>query len=143
MSCLTWSVSTAVLDPRIGFAAFRADCSNDPDLLAHVDETLEKLRQHYTDYYEQKPSPQIPLQQSSIPVRRSPRKHDFTARYKTAQLSKNELEDYLHLRQEDWDICNPIQWWAARRAQFPNLSRLARNILSIPGTTDTLCFRIT
>jgi hypothetical protein len=28
---------------------------------------------------------------------------------------------------------DPIQWWAGRRAQFPNLSRLARDILSIPG----------
>jgi hypothetical protein len=44
-----------VLDPRIGFAAFRADCDNDSDLLAHVDETLEKLWQHYKDHYKLKP----------------------------------------------------------------------------------------
>lgn len=29
---------------------------------------------------------------------------------------------------------DPIHWWAGRRAQFPNLSRLARDILSIPGS---------
>jgi hypothetical protein len=131
-----------VLDPRIGFAAFRADCDNDSDLLTHVDETLEKLRQHYKDYYELKPHSRVPFEQppSAVPVRRSPRKHDFTARYKTTQVSKNELEDYLCLRQEDWDICDPIQWWATRRCQFPNLSQLARDILSIPGTVTSGIF---
>jgi len=29
--------------------------------------------------------------------------------------------------------CDPLQWWAGRRSQFPNLSRFARDILSMPG----------
>jgi hypothetical protein len=66
--------------------------------------------------------------------RMSPSKVNFTARYKKRMnLSVDEFEEYLKLPQEDFDLCDPIQWWAGHRAQFPNLSRLAHDILSIPG----------
>jgi hypothetical protein len=45
----------------------------------------------------------------------------------------NELEVFYRLPQEDFDMCDPIRWWAGRRLQFPNLSHLARDILAIPG----------
>jgi hypothetical protein len=64
----------------------------------------------------------------------SPSKVNFTARYKKrTNVATDEFEEYLKLPQEDFELCDPIQWWAGRRAQFPNLSRLARDILSIPG----------
>ena len=34
-----------------------------------------------------------------------------------------------------------IRWWAGRRAQFPNLSSLARDILSIPGAFPLPAFK--
>jgi hypothetical protein len=40
--------------------------------------------------------------------------------------------------QEDFENCNPVQWWHQRRAQFPNLYRLTRDIFSIPG----ICFLV-
>ena len=45
----------------------------------------------------------------------------------------NELEEFFSLPQEDFETCDPLQWWARRRSQFPNLSHFARDILSIPG----------
>lgn len=36
-------------------------------------------------------------------------------------------------RVKDWDGCDPVVWWRKHAAQFPNLSKLARDILSIPG----------
>jgi hypothetical protein len=64
----------------------------------------------------------------------SPQKN-FTARFKRkTKVVVDELEEYFKLEPEDFDLCNPIQWWMGRRAQFPNLFWLARDILSIPGS---------
>ena len=38
------------------------------------------------------------------------------------------------------DTCDPLQWWAGRHSQFPNLSRFARDILSIPGEFTNVSF---
>ena len=60
------------------------------------------------------------------------------ARYKKRACPfLDEIEEFFKLPQESFEKCDPIQWWAGRRAQFPNLSRLARDILSIPGTNLT------
>jgi hypothetical protein len=45
----------------------------------------------------------------------------------------DELEEFYRLSQEDFDTCDPIRWWAGRSWQFPNFSRLARDIFAIPG----------
>ena len=66
----------------------------------------------------------------------SPQKVNFTARYKQrARLDIDELEEFFKLPPEDFDNCDPVQWWAGRRTQFPNLSRFARDVLSIPGNS--------
>jgi hypothetical protein len=46
---------------------------------------------------------------------------------------KDELEKFYKLPQEDFDTCDPIQWWSGHHSQFPNLSHLAQDILVIPG----------
>jgi hypothetical protein len=54
---------------------------------------------------------------------------DFTARYKKrSRAFIDEIEEFFKLPQESFDACDPIQWWAWRQAQFPKLSRLARDI---------------
>ena len=69
----------------------------------------------------------------------SPQKVNFTSRFKQRMpATHNELEEYFRLPQEDFDTCNPLAWWAGRRSQFPNLSRFARDVLGIPGTTHSL-----
>jgi hypothetical protein len=68
------------------------------------------------------------------PSSTSPQKVNFTARYKQrTHRDVDELEDFWKLPREDFENCDPIQWWAGRRAQFPGLSRYVRDIFSIPG----------
>jgi hypothetical protein len=64
----------------------------------------------------------------------SPSKVNFTSRYKKKdRVLRDELEEYFRLPCEDFDGCKPVQWWVGRRAQFPNLYCLARDLLTIPG----------
>jgi hypothetical protein len=62
----------------------------------------------------------------------SPQKN-FMARFHRKRARIDELAEFWKLPQEDFQVCDPVQWWYGRRAQFPNLYRLARDILSIPG----------
>jgi hypothetical protein len=63
----------------------------------------------------------------------SPQKVDFTSRYnKRICLNIDEIEEFFKLPPEGFAV-DPIRWWAGRHAQFPNLSRLAQDILFIPG----------
>ncbi|KIJ38116.1 hypothetical protein M422DRAFT_177043 [Sphaerobolus stellatus SS14] len=66
----------------------------------------------------------------------------FTSCYVRRPLgTRNELQEYFQLLPEEFNSTNPIEWWGARKAQFPNLNRLARNILSIPGKCSIhFCF---
>ena len=121
----------AVLDPCIGYSAFRADCADEPELQFHIDDSLTDLRAYYNMWY-------APRSSSGRPSTTRPHinklgKINFLARYDTSSASLNELDDFLRLPKERWSKCDPILWWAARREQFPNLARLARDILSIPG----------
>ncbi len=47
-----------------------------------------------------------------------------------AELS-DELERYLSTDVED--VQDPLQWWTDRKSQFPNLSRMAIDFLTLPG----------
>jgi hypothetical protein len=115
----------------------KIDYANDPELSEH----LEKSKSNLFDYFNKSyahvaistpPSVPSPLIQTP-PTVGSPQK-SFTARYRRKEkLSINELEEYFKLPAEDFDACNPIHWWMGRRAQFPNLFCLARDILCIPG----------
>jgi len=75
-------------------------------------------------------APQPSAQQSSS----SPQKVNFTAQYKQrSRADIDELEEFWKLPPEDFEKCDPIQWWAGQKAQFPGASRFARDIFSIPG----------
>lgn len=67
--------------------------------------------------------------------KRSPtKKHDFTQRYKKRNVVLDEFDDFFDMQPENFhDGFSAVTWWAAHRDRFPNLSRLARDILSIPG----------
>lgn len=43
----------------------------------------------------------------------------------------DELARYLSINVEDVD--DPIQWWSDRKTQYPNLSRMAIDFLTLPG----------
>jgi hypothetical protein len=71
----------------------------------------------------------------------SPQKN-FTVRFQCKRTPTDELTEFWNLPQEDFDACDPLQWWYGRRAQFPQLYRLVRDIFSIPGTYLYLSFLI-
>lgn len=59
---------------------------------------------------------------------------DFTARYEAISPdSINELEEYLKIKRKDFKTCDPLRWWRSQREDWPNLYRLACDILCIPG----------
>ena len=126
-----------VLDPRISYQGLLADCEDDILLQSHLDQSQDCLhtfyREHYTNTNTVSSTPSTSAPQPPGATG-SPQKLDFMARYnKRAQAFVDELEEYFKLAQESFEHCDPIHWWAGHCAQFPNLSCLARDILSIPG----------
>jgi hypothetical protein len=59
--------------------------------------------------------------QSTRRIQASPEKH-FTKRYRVERLAAfDEIRDYYSLSRENFNTCDPVKWWFARKAQFPNL----------------------
>jgi hypothetical protein len=101
---------------------------------SHLDNAKDQLRQYYQDNYLAKSASVAPQPAVVETFSGSPQKVNFTARYKKRPNTlKDEIDEYYRLPLEDFDTCDPIQWWAGRHSQFPNLSCLARDILAIPG----------
>lgn len=132
------NICSLVLDPRISYEGLLHDCGTDPDAIHTLSNSRAALLAYCDRKYASSSVPTIPSSQPSQPLSSftpgSPDKVNFTARYKTtSRVPTNELEEYFKLPIEDFDSCDPIQWWFGRRAQFPNLWRMACDILSIPG----------
>jgi hypothetical protein len=125
-----------VLDPRISYEGLKIDYGDDLTLFDHLEESKTNLFSYFEENYATRHSPtpsSPPPTLVQAPMDGSPQK-SFTARYRRKEkYSTNELEEYFKLPAEDFDTCNPIQWWVGRRSQFPRLFQLARDILSIPG----------
>jgi hypothetical protein len=125
------------LDPRISYEGLRSDFCLDDDLGTQLEASKTALDAYYNANYAGKNhniiSVAAPVASSSAHQSGSPQK-DFTARYRVERrVITNELREYYSLPREDFAGCDPVQWWFARKAQFPNLFCLARDILSIPG----------
>ena len=129
-------ITLVVLDPRISYSSLLADCGDNLSIKSHLELVKGQLVQHYREQYLRDAPP--PTQQRPVFVlstsSTSPQKVNFTARYRQQpRATVNELEEFFSLLQEDFETCDPLQWWARCRSQFPNLSRFAHDILSIPG----------
>lgn len=126
-----------MLDPRISYEGIKADYANDLMLSDHLEQSKSSLSDYFNENYANiilvpSSSPSMSVQPTPLAAG-SPQK-SFTARYRRKEkTSINELEEYFKLPAEDFDACNPIHWWFGRRAQFPNLFCMARDILCIPG----------
>jgi hypothetical protein len=117
----------------------KIDYADDPSLSNHLEDSKTSLFNYFDDHYAtlHSPMPSSPPSTPTpalLPTDSSPKK-SFTARYRRKEkYSTNELEEYFKLPAEDFDTCNPIQWWMGRRSQFPRLFQLARDVLCIPGS---------
>ena len=125
-----------MLDPCISYEGLKIDYGDDMILSDHLEDSKTNLFKYFDKHYAMHtPTPSTPPSTpvQAQPVNGSPQK-SFTARYRRKEkYSTNELEEYFKLPAEDFDSCNPIQWWVGRRGQFPHLFQLARDILCIPG----------
>jgi hypothetical protein len=140
----------SVLDPGISYERLKADYADDHDLLEALESAKAELEPHYDILY----APSLSTPASSPPPSTfddtgSPQKIDFRSRYRTqgaAGAVKNELVEYFRLTatleplNEDVD---PLQWWYMRRKRLPNLYRLVRNVLCIPGELGTSILNLT
>ncbi|KIJ26864.1 hypothetical protein M422DRAFT_272011 [Sphaerobolus stellatus SS14] len=132
-----------ILDPRINYKGLVNDHSEEPDLLEQIEKCKSALETHYVLYYSgriavrkrlqlKQTSSSASLSGSGLPP--SPEKFNFTPRYaKQPANDRNELEEHFRQVPELWDGCDPVKWWGARQAQFPNLCRLAQDVTEIPG----------
>jgi hypothetical protein len=94
----------------------------------------EQLHQFNLDNYAKALSPPPTTQPAVTEKSGSPQKVNFTAWYKRCPSAvKDELKEFYKPPQEDFNTCDPIQWWSGHHLQFPNLSRLVQDILVIPG----------
>jgi hypothetical protein len=132
-----------VLDPRIGYSGLVADCEGDATSLRELEKAKDNLEHYFRSHYCAPPSrPSTPPLTSSpaapLSAFDSPEKVDFTARYETLPVeSVDEWEEFLTLKRESFATCDPIWCWGGQSSRFPKLSKLAHDILSMPGLSFT------
>ena len=138
-----------VLDPRISYMALKDEFADDLDLANHLEDAKAKLRTYFNQKYcchaatgqsnssLSTPRPSLSsvasTSMSSISSSSGSPQKNFTARFQRKRTSPDELLEFWSLPQEDFETIDPLQWWLGRRAQFPQLYCLARDIFSIPG----------
>lgn len=116
-----------------------ADYSDEAELLESLIEYKAALHSHFNTHYAGQSTSQVLLLDAPAKLRSTldetfTSTFDFTARIRRRpQAALNELDEYFRMPRQEFSSCNPVQWWYTHRFQFPNLYRLARDILSIPG----------
>jgi hypothetical protein len=133
-----------VLDPRISYEALKDEFRDDQTLSKQLEASRLALHSHFNaKYSSQTPSSlthlsatpsssMLSVTSGSNSNSGSPTKN-YTARFQRKRTAIDELSEFWSLPQEDFQSCDPVRWWYGRRAQFPKLYYLARDILSIPG----------
>ena len=104
-----------MLDPCISYEGLKVNYGNDVMLSNHLEDSKTNLFDYFNEHYATLHSPTLPLPLptaiQSIPMDGSPQK-SFMARYcQKEKYSKNELKEYFKLPAEDFNTCDPIQWW--------------------------------
>lgn len=125
-------IACLVLDPRISYSVLFDEFEDDTGLASFLQSSKDKLHTFYMTRYANISVPS-PSPDPSISPLCSSLKKSFTARFQKPRVPVDELLQFWKLPQEDFDTCDPIQWWLGRRTSFPNLYRLACDLLSIPG----------
>ncbi|KAG6906817.1 hypothetical protein DXG01_011809 [Tephrocybe rancida] len=123
----TWA---ALLDPHIMYHSLKEEYADNDDLLMYLKTAKQKLCEYYRDHYASHLSTP-----SQIPSTLPSTKFSFTECFQNkSRQVLDELDDYFKQVPEPFDDCRPLQWGLGRRAQYPNLYQLMRDILAIPGS---------
>ena len=129
----------AVLNPWISYGGLKADYANNEALTSYLEVSKENLRDYFNENYAgcntQALQSQTTVEAKTTLAPGSPQKC-FTSWYsRNSRLAlADKLEAFWALPAEDFAICNPITWWFGQQKKFPNLFRLAWDVLCIPGT---------
>ena len=119
--------------------SMKMDYADDPILADHLEKSKSNLVVYFNEHYANKAITTSTLSSLASPSMPTPPSVGsplkcFTAHYRRKEKTAvNELEEYFKLPTEDFNTCNPIQWWMGQQAQLPNLFCLARDILCIPS----------
>jgi hypothetical protein len=135
LACL-FTEQFSVLDPRIMFSGLKHRFGHQFDLAVGLDDIKKEFGYHFLDNYIPDAPAAASQPSSATPglLRRS-ETLDFlgeSAPPRASDAPRRELEQFLALEPEAMD-CDPVRWWASRTAQFPHMSKFAKDILSIPG----------
>lgn len=135
-----------MLDPRISYDGLRKEAAerDDDGYLADINRAKNSLSDYFQDNYlgndgtSTFPTDMFEPYPTQVDfTMQTPRKSfDFLKRYKddTPVKSVDELDTYFRSRRAKWDKQGePLVWWYANRDRYPMLSRLARDLLTIPG----------
>ncbi|CAO2821478.1 unnamed protein product [Amaranthus hypochondriacus] len=144
-SCLVLAVAVA-MDPRfkmklVEFSFTKIFMDEAPVYIRIVDEGLHELFQEYLTV----PLPLTPLENNNVGNVGGEDHHlnnnglsdfDMYIMETSSQQMKSELDQYLEEsllpRVQDFDV---LGWWKLNKLKYPTLSKMARDILSVPLST--------
>jgi hypothetical protein len=145
---LSFSFKFPVLDPRVGYDGLKREALRDPnqesgrEYLKKIEAAKESLKLYFiANYSFATPEPAV-LSSPAAP-RSTPRKFNFFSIYGDTEEDvrpSEELDKVFQLKASGFgrSIMEPVQWWKNHQDIYPNVSRLARDILSIPGKPNQL-----
>ena len=113
-----------VLHPRLNMGFYK---STDPDTVSEI-EISRIIRNAYQDYRHNQPDTSeivAATTYSQLPtsfIRENPRSDELDRYFDEAQPRAQTIADFL-------------AWWKLNQHKYPNLSRMARDYLAIPGTS--------
>jgi hypothetical protein len=136
------NILIVVLDPRVTYRGLLRKYANNPRLLADI----ESSKQHFKRYFiAQYASSRAAAHHAAACAASTDDDDDdiyggYAEDSQPISSPEAELDDLFALRALPVKGPNPcpdaIQWWAVHCSHFPLLSRMARDILSIPGVPD-------
>lgn len=130
-----------VLDPRFNYKKLRKDYAQDPELSQYLEAQKATLRAYFDEHYPAAPtSKPSAATTATSDSSNQPKVINFAAFDQGSDVEdeRDELDTYFDAPRVPRDA-DPVQWWYARKAEYPRLYRLARDILSIPGMIPHLC----
>jgi hypothetical protein len=124
-------IASVVLDPRfkVEYLELKGFNSLYPGLLKSV---VIKLKTMTNELDETKPSTSSNISAGENNNEGSLLKRMFA--HTESKSNAHELDTYLSLQTESAAV-DPLQWWKSHEIQFPSLSKLARTVLAIPGSS--------
>ncbi|CAB5371059.1 unnamed protein product [Rhizophagus irregularis] len=120
----SYLIST-ILDPRLKLQYYKDN--------EWGDELINDIQQKFLSMYNKSYAVSIQSDQTETPNKeKSVMSHVFKRH--RVESSADEYQIYLSLPQLDGNE-DPLEWWKNNEQQFPSLTKIARDFLSIPATS--------